>query len=450
MPSLTGSGGVGEDVGAHRHDSSALCRQVEAVCDRIEKVDSAVRAFVAEPGRRTRLRAEALAVSGRWPQPRGRPPLFGMAVGVKDIVRVDGLPTGAGSDLPAEELAGAQASLVTRLQTAGALVAGKTVTAEFAVSAAGPTRNPRHLAHTPGGSSSGSAAAVAARMVPVAIGTQTVGSMIRPAAYCGVVGFAATQGRVPTDGVIANAPTLDTVGVFAADVAAVALTAAVLCDAWRSAAPPAAETVVGIPVGPYLARATPEALAVFDGQVGRLRAAGLRVRSVPVLEDLEEVVRQLFVLDRYELARTHARWFAQFGDRYRPETARAIREGRDVTDRAYEMAVGGRLRFRCELVGRMAEQGLDAWVAPSATGPAPVGLASTGDPVMSLPWSWAGLPVVGLPAGRAGNGLPLGLQCIGRPGMDEELLALAPVVAAALSSTVPARQAGLRKNQASD
>ncbi len=164
-------------------------------CDRIESEDPQVHAFVAEPGRRARLLAAAAGLAARSAGSERKPPLYGVVAGIKDVIRVDGLPTRAGSRLPAEILAGPQAPAVGRLLAAGALVAGKTVTAEFAVIAPGPTRNPRAPGHTPGGSSSGSAAAVAAGMVPLALGTQTIASVIRPAAFCGVAGFRPTYGR---------------------------------------------------------------------------------------------------------------------------------------------------------------------------------------------------------------------------------------------------------------
>ncbi|MFD3454141.1 amidase family protein [Streptomyces sp. NPDC058691] len=400
------------------------------VCDRIDRLDARVRAFVPEPDRRGRLAAEAAAA------PLGV--LSGVAVGVKDIVRCDGTQTRAGSRVPAEVLAGPQASLVDRLRAAGALIAGKTVTAEFAVTAPGPTRNPHNTAHTPGGSSSGSAAAVAAGMVPLAVGTQTVGSVIRPAAFCGVVGFKPTFGRIPVDGVIANAPSFDTVGVLAVDVAAAALGASVLCDDWREGGGGGEgqgqgqgqgererRPVLGVPAGPYLERAGAEARAAFAAQTARLAAAGWTVREVPVMDgpgEFEAVVRQLFTMNRYEVARTHADWFPRHGHLYREQTVAAIREGQAIARDDYERAVRERRAVRGRLLDAMERERIDAWLAPPATGPAPFGLGSTGDAVMCLPWSNAGLPAVSLPAGYAANGLPLGLQVVGRPGEDEELL----------------------------
>ncbi|WP_046089586.1 amidase family protein [Streptomyces antioxidans] len=414
-------------------------------CDRIEAGDAEIRAFVPEPGRRERLAREARTADERWGDPDGRPPLYGVMVGVKDIVHVEGVPTHAGSDVPAEALAGAEASLVGRLREAGALVAGKTVTAEFAVTAPGPTRNPHHLGHTPGGSSSGSAAAVAAGVVPLAVGTQTIGSMIRPAAYCGVVGFKPTHGRIPADGVIPNAPTFDTVGLFAPDVAGLTPAAAVLCDGWR----PSQEAgegreggeaagrrpVLGVPLGPYLERADGEARSSFEERVGRLDAAGFTVRRVDFPDDFERVVAEQRVIGRYELARTHAVWFPRHGERYREQTARAIREGQRMSRDAYAAALRARAEFRELLVAAMDRDGIDLWITPAATGPAPYGLESTGDSVMSLPWSYAGAPALALPAGRAANSLPLGVQCVTRPGADERLLGWAPDVESVLVGT---------------
>ncbi|MFI9047652.1 amidase [Streptomyces sp. NPDC053427] len=407
-------------------------------CDRIDAVEAQVLAFVPEPERRARL-LEAARRAAAGPQDAGgRPPLYGIPVGVKDIVHVDGLPTRAGSALPPEALGGVQATVVDRLLAAGALIAGKTVTAEFAVTAPGPTRNPHNPAHTPGGSSSGSAAAVASGMVPLAIGTQTVGSMIRPAAYCGVVGFKPSYGRIPTAGVIPNAVSFDTLGCYAADVAGVALAASVLCDGWREEgaaqrAPAGGRPVLGIPVGPYLERADDEALRAFAGQREVLQAAGYAVREVPVMDDFERIVEQLFTMNRYEVARAHAEWFARFGDRYRPETVTAVRQGQAIGDADYEAARTRRAAFRDRLAADADAAGIDLWIAPAATGPAPADLTSTGKSIMCLPWSNAGLPSLGLPAGRAANGLPLGLQLIGAAGADEELLRAAPGIESALA-----------------
>ncbi|MFF4383682.1 amidase [Kitasatospora sp. NPDC001547] len=410
-----------------------LPEYVDRLCALVERVDPLVRAFVPEPGRHGRLRAQARELAARYPEPVGRPPLYGVAVGVKDVVHVDGLPTHGGSALPPGVLAGPQAVVVDRLRAAGALVAGKTVTAEFAASAPGPTRNPHHPGHTPGGSSSGSAAAVAAGLVPLAVGTQTVGSVVRPAAYCGVVGFRPTYGRIPTTGVIPNAPSFDTLGIFTADLAGAALAAPLLCDGWRAVRDGSEAPVLGVPDGTYLERAEPAALRAFEEQAARLARAGFAVRRVELFPDFAGIVRQLQTVNRFELARSHADWFARFGGLYRPETVAGIRAGQGVTaeDRAAALRFRERLRERVAEAGAAA--GVDLWLAPSATGGAPEGLHSTGDAVMSLPWSFLGRPALSLPAGRTREGLPLGLQVVGAEGGDERLLAQAALVERALA-----------------
>jgi Asp-tRNA(Asn)/Glu-tRNA(Gln) amidotransferase A subunit family amidase len=421
MADLIATGDSGSDVAA----------TAAATCDRIEAVDADLRAFVPEPGRRARLTAEARERATRWPTASARPVLYGIPVGIKDVFRVDGLPTTAGSGLPPDVLAGEEAEAVRRLRAAGALIAGKTVTAEFAMFVPGPTGNPRARGHTPGGSSSGSAAAVAAGLVPLALGTQTIASVIRPAAYCGVAGFRSTRGRIPADGVIPFAPSLDVVGCFAAAAAGLASAAAVLCDEWRLGAR-RSQPVLGIPAGPYLERASRLALAAFSRPVAALSAAGYVVREVPALTDMDDVERLLAVISRYEAAQVHAQWFARYGDLYRPGTAALIRQGQAIAAGDYTRALAGTEALSRRLAAVAADAGIDAWLTPAATGPAPSGLDSTGDPVMSMPWSLAGLPAIALPAGLA-DGLPVGVQVVAAAGADEILLHWAAGLESALA-----------------
>jgi len=407
-----------------------LVSAAEATAARISAGDTKIRAFVPEPDRAGRLTAQARDASRRWPAVPDRPPLFGVPVGVKDVIRVDGLPTAGGSRLPTAELAGPEASVVGRLRAAGALIAGKTVTAEFAMVVPGPTRNPRDLRCTPGGSSSGSAAAVAAGLVPLALGTQTIASVIRPAAYCGIAGFRPTHGRVPADGVVPYAPTLDVVGCLAADVAGLASAAAVLCDDWG--APNSSGTpTLGIPVGPYLERASRDALTAFGAQVRSLAAAGFGVREVPVLDDMPAVEQLIFVITRFEAAAGHAAWFDRYGGLYQAGTAEIIRAGQAIRPDEHADALAGRADVARRLAEVARDASIDVWITPAASGPAPASLATTGDPVMSMPWSLAGLPAVSIPAGLVG-GLPVGLQCVGAAGTDEQLLSSAAAVAAEL------------------
>src|SRR6266540_7274193 len=206
---------------------------VDALLDRIEALDPVLLALLPEPGRRQRLHADAAELLARHPDPGDRLPLFGALVGIKDVLRVDGLPTSAGSSLPADDLAGAESAAVRSLRAAGALLLGKTRTAEFAYAAPGPTRNPYDPDHTPGGSSHGSAAGVAAGFFPLSLGTQTIGSIIRPAAFCGVAGFVPTYGRIPVDGTLHVSRSLDRVGPFAGDAAGILLAAAALISRWH-------------------------------------------------------------------------------------------------------------------------------------------------------------------------------------------------------------------------
>ncbi|CCK30436.1 Amidase [Streptomyces davaonensis JCM 4913] len=402
--------------------------------DRIAAVDGTVQAFVPEPGRAERLDAAARELVARGEELAERPPLYGVPVGVKDIVHVAGLPTAAGSQLPPEELAGPQAAVIDRLEKAGAIIAGKTVTGEFAVTAPGPTRNPHRTDHTPGGTSSGSAAAVAAGLVPLAIGTQTIGSLIRPAAYCGVVGFKPTHGRIPLDGVLPVAPTFDTVGVIAATVADATLAASCLVDDWKPAPTESGRPVLGVPEGPYLSFAEPEAQAAYEQQLTALETAGYDIVRVPMFANLEEEAFPLFIINLYELSRAHADLFERFGELYDERTADAIRQGRPAEDSDHAKALQQREDFRDSIAATTDAHGIDLWVTPAATGPAPAGLDNPGESVMSLPWSGAGLPCLTIPTARPQGELPLGLQCVGRTGEDERLLGWATELERVLSA----------------
>ncbi|HYX24737.1 MAG TPA: amidase [Thermoanaerobaculia bacterium] len=391
---------------------------------RFAEREPAVRAFLPEEGRFERLRREMEALQARWPDEARRPPLFGVPVGVKDIFHVNGFPTRAGSRLPPEALAGPQAASVTILREAGALILGKTVSTEFAFFAPGPTRNPWNPEHTPGGSSSGSAAAVGAGLCPLALGTQTIGSLLRPAAFCGVVGFKPSYERISREGVIPLAPSLDHVGLFTPDIAGAERAAAVLCRDWR-AVKPARKPRLGVPEGPYLERASGEGLVHFRQVCHRLIDAGFEVEPVPALPDFGEIVERHFRITSAEAARVHRDWFARFGDLYAPKTVELIRRGQTVTDDELARDLDGREELRDALTALMNAHGIDLWISPPALGAAPRGLDSTGDPVMNVPWSQAGMPAVSLPAGRNAAGLPLGLQVAARWWADEALLAWA-------------------------
>jgi Asp-tRNA(Asn)/Glu-tRNA(Gln) amidotransferase A subunit family amidase len=409
---------------ALRSGELALPRYLEQLEEVFSTREPQVLAFLPEPDRFARLQREAAALQARYPEPEGRPSLFGLPVGVKDIFHVDGFPTQAGSRLPAERLGGEQARCVGRLRAQGALILGKTVTTEFAYFAPGPT---------PGGSSSGSAAAVAAGLAPLALGTQTIGSIIRPAGFCGVLGFKPSRERISRQGVIPLSASLDHVGFFAADIQTACAAAAVLFEDWGGLPDPSAAPVLGVPQGPYLEQAEPEALEHFWNVVERLASAGYRIERVSALEDLGAIVGRNQQILAAEAAQAHREWFAEFSDLYHPRTASLIREGQQVPAEALEQALRSALALRETLADLMQAYGLDLWMAPSAPGPAPRGLESTGNPAMNLPWTYAGLPTLSLPSGFSAEGLPLGTQFIGRFGDDERLLAWGAGLERALS-----------------
>ncbi len=425
---------LADTVEALRHRRLTLEDIVRTACHRLEEVEPHVQAFVEGTARCEHLQNEAAALGNRFPN--ASPPLFGVLLGVKDIIRAAGFPTRAGSLLPPEIFEGPEARVVTTLREAGAIVMGKTVTTEFAYFEPGPTRNPHNLEHTPGGSSSGSAAAVAAGLCHLALGTQTIGSVIRPAAFCGIVGFKPTYNRIPTDGLLFFSRSADHIGLFTQDVAGMRLAARVSCLEWDEAKEQAAvqkQPVLGIPEGPYLLQAEEEGLSAFEKQVRQLEGAGYEVRRVPVLEDIETINRIHRQMIAAEFAMEHAEWFARYGDLYRPRTVDLIREGQQVTATDLARAREGQATYRARIEEQMVDAGIDLWICPAAPGPAPKGLHSTGNPIMNLPWTYMGLPAVTVPAGKAANGLPLGLQIVGHWMADEEVLAWAEHIARVLT-----------------
>jgi Asp-tRNA(Asn)/Glu-tRNA(Gln) amidotransferase A subunit family amidase len=404
---------------------------VDDLCDRLDAVDDDVSAFLPEHGRRSRLLREATALDARHDGSAARPPLFGVPVGIKDIFHVDGYLTEAGASVPPAAITDAEATAVTRLRDAGTLHVGKLHTTEFAYFDPPPTRNPNALAHTPGGSSSGSAAAVAAGCCPLALGSQTIGSVIRPAAFCGVVGYKPSYGRIPLDGVVPVAPTVDHVGTFTADVAGAARAAAVLCDGWTPVDPDE-RPVVGVVEGPYADQATAAGRAAVEAGADALDAAGYDVRRVRLLDDIERINDSHGTLTAAEFALTHAEWYDEYGGAYAAETAGLVEDGRAVGAGDLADARTARLDVRDRIDERIREAGVDLLCSPAAPGPAPEGIDDTGDPVMNLPWTNAGVPAISVPCGRVG-GLPLGLQVVAPFGGDESLVAWSERLAATVA-----------------
>jgi Asp-tRNA(Asn)/Glu-tRNA(Gln) amidotransferase A subunit family amidase len=409
---------------AFRADDLSVADYLSKVESFFEQREPSVLAFIPEENRFERLRKEAEALVSRFPDPSKRPPLFGMLFGVKDIFHADGFITQAGSKLPGEDIQGNEAISVTRLKNAGALVMGKTVTTEFAYFFPGPTRNPHNPDHTPGGSSSGSAAAVGAVLCPIALGTQTIGSLVRPAAFCGVTTLKPTSERIPRDGVIPLSPSLDHIGFFTPDVFTAKQVASVLIHDWKSDATNRKPTL-GIPEGSYLASASDYALSCFNTICDSLSDAGYELRRVPVMDDYPEVRARHDVIMSYDAAKVHKDWFNKYADLYSPKFTELIKRGQSVTDVQMQVELEARENFRIDMAQIMKENNIDVWIAPPAVGPAPKGLDATGDPVMNLPWTQIGFPAMNIPTTKDEDGLPMGLQLVGKWNEDESLLAWA-------------------------
>lgn len=405
-----------------RNGELNLLDYITTLCDRIAAHDPKLEVFVPEEYRRERLLREAEELNARYPDPETRPPLYGTTLGVKDIFRVQGFPTRAGSLLPEEIFEGQEARCVSLLKKAGALIAGKTITTEFAYFEPGPTRNPHNPNHTPGGSSSGSAAGVASGFFPLAIGTQTIGSVIRPAAFCGIIGFKPSFNRIPTEGLIYFSRSADHVGLFTQDIEGMELAASLLCEQWRPIRNCHVLPVLGVPEGRYLVQASDQALTAFEEQIALLEQAGYKVKRLAMFEDIDAVNSRHRLMTAAEAAEEHAEWFQTYRKLYRRRSAEVVLEGQHISPDELWTAQQGRFALRTYLSEQRCRHGIDLWISPSATGEAPLGLHATGDPIMNLPWTHAGLPTITIPAGFSKNRLPLGLQCTADLQQDEKLL----------------------------
>src|SRR2546425_3169594 len=392
---------------------------VDACLARIRALDGELRAWAHVDGSEALATARERLAEARAGTLRG--PLHGVPVGVKDIFDVAGMPTTGGAKPFAHTRPGVDAPAVARLRTAGAIIVGKTVTTEFAYRDPAPTRNPWNQGHTPGGSSAGSAAALAARMVPLALGSQTVGSVLRPAAYCGVVGFKGTHGLVPVAGVIPLAWSLDHVGVLARSVADVALAMSVLSG--KDLEP----TVVGAPrlaLAPeLLGRASREVAAHVEAVADGWARAGARVSKVELPATFRGLHAAGLTVLEAEAAAYHAPSFAKYADDYGSEMRSLIEGGLGPPAAAYIQANRARLAFREDVMPLLMAH--DALLCPTAPAPAPAGLGSTGDGSLCAPWSNAGVPAISLPSGIAPSGLPHAIQLVQAAGASVRLLGVA-------------------------
>jgi Asp-tRNA(Asn)/Glu-tRNA(Gln) amidotransferase A subunit family amidase len=392
------------------------------ICDRIDAVDPVIHALLPEPGRRERLIREARELKKKYPVPDGRPSLYGIPLGVKDIFRVDGFPTKAGSNLPETNFQEKESSVVTALKNAGTLILGKTVTTEFAYFEPGPTCNPYLPTHTPGGSSSGSAAAVACGFVPIALGTQTIGSITRPASFCGVFGYKPSIHRIATDGVIPFSGSADHVGFFTQDLSGIEIMAAILCKQWKAIIDlPDRMPVIGVPTGDYLNQANDEVLHFFEEKIKQLEDAGCRIIKIDAFEDIGKINNDHRKMIAAEFAEVHKMWFEKYEDLYRNSTRELIREGERISKESVRDAKLGMQSLRDKIENLKIQHAIDLWLSPSSCTAALPGLTSTGSPLMNLPWTYMGVPTISVPSGTTLSKLPLGLQFAGS-FMEDELL----------------------------
>jgi len=411
-----------ELVRAFRADELPITNYISQIESRFSTREPSVLAFIPEENRFARLHKEAASLQSRFPDPAKRPPLFGMLAGVKDIFHAGGFTTQAGSRLPSNELQGQEAESVTRLKNAGALILGKTVTTEFAYFFPGLTRNPNNPEHTPGGSSSGSAAAVGADLCPLALGTQTIGSLIRPAAFCGAVALKPTYDRISRNGVIPLSQSLDHIGFFTPNISAAKQVAPCIYKNWKDSIALDGKPILGIPEGDYLNCASTEAMACFNAICDSLSDAGYELRRLRIMDDYQEVRARHDVIMSAEAARVHDNWFKKYENLYSSKFTELIKRGQSITNPQIQVSLESRDKFRDEITQTMIASSIDVWISPSAVGPAPKGLESTGDPIMNLPWTQIGFPAINIPAGKNGDGLPMGLQVVGKWLQDESLL----------------------------
>ena len=415
---------------------------VQACLERCREVEPNVQAWTFFDEEHALAQARAADELRRSGQAAG--PLCGVPVGIKDIIDTGDMPTENGTVLHAGRTPRTDAAVVARLRAAGAVILGKTVTTECAYFHPGKTRNPHNPEHTPGGSSSGSAAAVAAGMVPLALGSQTNGSVIRPAAFCGAYGFKPSHGLVPRTGILKLSRTLDHVGVFARSLEDLALAAESLTG-WDAGDPdthPAARVpfgaiaaeeppippVIGFIKTPHWDRVDAEAKEAFGELV---EALGGAVEEIELFPSAAEAWDWHKTIMESEMAANLEREWRDGRDKLSDKLRALIERGREVRAVDYQRALSLIAPMQ-ESFEELFTQRYDAILTPAAPGTAPKGLDSTGDPTFCTLWTLAGLPALSLPLLRGSNGMPLGVQLVGRRHFDARLLRTARWLVGAL------------------
>jgi Asp-tRNA(Asn)/Glu-tRNA(Gln) amidotransferase A subunit family amidase len=426
------------------HDGIISSEQlIDACLERIREVDDRVQAWAFLDADYARTQARAADERRLSGQPIGA--LHGVPVAIKDIFDTADFPTEYGSPIYAGHTPSRDATVVSLLRSAGAVILGKTVTTEFAYFSPGKTRNPQNFEHTPGGSSSGSAAAVGAEMVPLAIGSQTNGSTIRPAAYCGVVGFKPTHGLISRHRVFALSRALDHVGLFARSIDDIALLAEQLVG--HDASDPDTKPQARIPFSAIVAEEPPlQPMFAFiktpmweradedtrEGFGEIVEQLGTQVEEVDLFPSAEKAWQWHQTIMSAEMATNLEREWEKSADRLSEQLRSFIERGREVRAVDYQRALR-QIRPMHESFVELFEQRYDVILTPSAPSAAPKGLAATGDPSFCTLWTLCGMPCVTLPLLESSEGLPIGVQLVGPHDGDARLLRTARWLAAKMA-----------------
>ncbi len=428
--------GVSESAHQIRNGDLSPVALAESLFGRIDALEPSLQAWVTID--REQVLSEAREREQEAEQGRFRGPLHGVPVGIKDIFYTEGMATTACSRILADFVPDYDAPCVARLKEAGAIVLGKAVTTEFAASDPPPTLNPWNPTHTPGGSSSGSSVAVSTGMCAAALGSQTAGSVCRPASFNGIVGLKPSYGRISRRGVVAYSWSLDTVGVLSRSVT----DAAVMLQAMASH-DPHDDGSVPEPVPDYLEqmnsldrpprigiirdffydRSTAEVREHTDASVEKLAAAGAVIEEISLPAGFDSAHACQSVVSNVEAAAFHEEYFRERADEYGPGIRASIEMGMLIPALSYVQAQRLRREFRQDMIAALAS--VDAALMPTTPAPAPADLTTTGDPVFQAPWTSAGLPTITLPSGLSASGLPLGVQLAGQPFTEGSLLAVA-------------------------
>jgi Asp-tRNA(Asn)/Glu-tRNA(Gln) amidotransferase A subunit family amidase len=408
---------------------------VESLLGRIDALEPSLKAWVYLD--REAALAEARSREADIRSGNAAGPLYGVPIGLKDIYYTAGIPTTACSRVYADFVPSYDATTVTLLKQAGAIMLGKTVTTEFACMDPSPTINPWNPAHTPGGSSSGSAVAVAARMCPAALGSQTVGSVLRPASYNGVVGFKPTFGRVSRYGVIPVSWNLDTMGWLARTVEDAALLLQVMAGPDANdpvaAREPVSDYFAGLESAPpphigllrqfFYDRADAETRQHTDAVVDKLSSAGARVEELTLPDSINTAFADQQLVMAVEGASFHQPMFQVQAEDYQPKLREMIRRGLSIDAVSYSHALERRRQFISDM--ELLTEKVDVLLTPSTPTPALADLSNTGNPLFQGPWTSCGLPAITIPSGLAASGLPLGIQLAAAPFAEARLLAAA-------------------------